>query len=415
MIERDVVYKNLNEFNRDGGLKVFNPAGYLLQMVEAFENGKAMNFDGLEDDLEAVVAETILEAELRQKAFEISFDDQGNLYWPALGHEGRDNGTVLDMASYTVNRYKKMAEDEELSESERMRAAAMAERFDWERKQLEKIINMLEKGGEGQMVLGILPDNEVVYPVSSINYLTIYKLEKSESRIVSYPLMNRYSLRLLSELAGGENLSEQELILAVVDVGKNIDPKQVFLKAESLVNDEERQKGLVGSINDRTKEVEDCQKMIKAGRQFLEKIIRFEFNNLVGGDEWVDIRSRLDTAWELVIKNIVGFVEEEKYLSREGLMEKVGWYVSLAERGFGRQRFLHEIVIQDDLQILTQSMVRAGACGGLDLPGLDNVLGSDPITNLMNVGEKRQCCQGCGTTEGVVCGWCKSCAKIRFG
>lgn len=405
MIERDVIYKNLNEFNRDGGLKVFNPAGYLLQMVEAFERGKVMNFDGLEDDLEAVVAETILEAELRQKIFEIGFDEQGSLYWPALGHEGRDDGTVLDMASYTVNRYKKMAEDQGLSQSERVRAAAMAERFDWERKQLEKIINMLEEGGEGQMVLGILPDNEVVYPLSSINYLTVYKLEKSASRIVSYPLMNRYSLRLLSEVAGGENLSEQELILTVIDVGKNIDPKQVFLEIE----------GLAGTINDRTKEIEDCQEVIEAGRQFLEKIIRFEFNNLAGGDEWIDIRSRLDAAWELVIKNIVGFVEGEKYLSREELMEKVDWYVSLAERGFGRQRFLHEIVVQDDLQILTQPVAKMGPCGSLDLPGLDDVLGSDPMTNLMNVGEKGQCCQGCGTTEGVVCGWCKSCARLRFG
>lgn len=366
---------DLGEFDSHGGLVAFNPAGYMLQKTEAHNLGRRFDFDGLESDLEAVVAETLLESELRRISFDASVDKDGNLTWWAPGHESR-GGDVLKMSDFTVNRYKERSVDFELSQEERDQAMAMVERFSLERRQTELIIDHLESSGENELVIAVLPDNDVVYPLTKVNYLTAYRLERNEDGEVligGYPLMNRYSNRVLSEIVGGENLSEQDLVLGVQTVDWSGSPEELFLQIDELVNDEERDDGLVGSIIDRTKEINDCSLVIKSGRSFLEEIINFEFLRLSNGEGWREVKDRLSVAWELVIKNIIGFLEGERYLSREELLGKVEEYIYQATGKFNRQVFLRRIVMENDLQILNKEVVAIGACGSLGLDGLSGV------------------------------------------
>jgi hypothetical protein len=129
-----IVDEDLGELGRGTDIKVFHPANYILQMIDSFIADEEVNFDGLENDLEAVVAETILESELRRVEYEVEIND-GRLFWPAPGHEGRGGGTVLDMTKATVERYRELGTE---------KAGIMAERFAWEYEQLEGIIKKLE-------------------------------------------------------------------------------------------------------------------------------------------------------------------------------------------------------------------------------------------------------------------------------
>jgi len=406
----------LGDFDSKGNIKVFNPAGYVFQLIEANEVGREMSFLGLRDDLEAVVAETLIETEFREIKYEVSFDGQGKLIWLASGHEGRGAGTVLDMAEATVTRYEKMARNLNLNETKRVRAEAMQERFGWEREQLRKVIDALEKGGEGQAVLGILPDNEVVYSVSEVRYLTVYRLEGNQ--IVAFPFMNRYSNRMLSLVAGKEDLSEEELILSVIDLGKNVDAKKVFKEIDKLVSLKEREEGKIGEVIDRTSDVAECDQVIESAAEFLEEIIRFEVDRLKEGSSWREVKGRLNTGWELVIKNIIGFISGENYLNREELLEKVDLYVGEINKGFSREGLFIKIIEQHDLQILTQKVaIGGGACGSLNLPGMGNSLNGSLISNLGKKEMIKNCGQcGVSINAEISAGYvCPSCGGVYEG
>mgnify|MGYP003964696363 FL=1 len=407
---------SLDEWGKGGEIVAFNPVAYLWHRIEAENAGKEMDFEGMKDDLRAVVAETLLKAEFREIRYDVSFDDQGELIWLAPGHEGKKDGTVIDMAEATVKRYEKIEMDESLSREERVKAGAMRERFGWETEQLKRVIEYLQRGGEGQAVLGVLPDNDVVYPVSNVNYLTVYELK--DGQIVVSPLMNRYSNRLMSSLFNKENLSEEEMILPVIDLGRNIETKEVFRKIDKQVNEEERQGGLVGELIDRTSDVADCDKVIDSAALFLEELIKLEGDRRKGGDNWSDIRGRLNIGWELAVKNIIGFISGEKYLNKDELMEKVGWYVIQTKNGFSRDELFRKIINEHDFQVLSRKVeVSGGACGSLNLPGMEGSLGG---TSILNFGEKKMVknCGQCGAciNAEISSGYkCVSCGGVYGG
>lgn len=377
MLSLPVDWGGLDEFDDKGNLKAFNPVAYLWQMSRSNERDLVFSFDGLENDLEAVVAETLMGAELRRIEFEAEWDESGSLRWRAPGHGLDERGDVLQMAEVTIDRYRQMSQDESLSDEERNRLMVMTKRFSLEKQQTELIIEKLtESQGEG-IVVSMLPDNEVVYPVTQINYLTTYQLEEDSEgiKIVANPLMNTYSNRLMAELLGGDDLSEEELILGVQRFDWASNPEEVFLYAESLVNSEERNLNQKGLMIDRTKNIDDCREVIGSGRSFLEVVMKREFERLVDGGGIDDIKRRLDTAFELVVKNIVGFLSGERFLKREELMRKTEWYESEGLRGFSRERFLRAIVQEDGLQILDQPLNVGGACGSLEFGGIPGLSG----------------------------------------
>ncbi len=276
-----VISDGLRDFDERGNLKAFNPGTYLLQMLENKE--ELYNFEGLRGDLEAVVAETLMEAELRKISFETDIDSDGKLIWNAPGHNGGENGDVLEMADKTVRRYQKMSEDVNVNEKEREKLAVMTERFFLERQQIERIIELLSNQKGGSMVLAILPDNEVVYPLTKINYLTAYRLRNDEDGgtiIEAHPLMNRYSNRVLSKLLNGNKLSEKALILGVQQIEEYKEPEDLYSEIETSEEDEDRRLNQVGSIVDRTKEVDECRAVIGFGRSYLEAVLNLEFENL---------------------------------------------------------------------------------------------------------------------------------------
>lgn len=418
MKERDLkqeISDDLGEFGERGGLKAFNPGNYLLQMMEKGEGD--YSFDGLRNDLESVVAETLMEAELRKVSFEAEINESGNLVWNAPGHDGGERGDVLEMADKTVDRFIKMSKDKKVSEAERGKYKTMARRFFLEREQTEMIIKMLSEQNEEKMVLAILPDNDVVYPLTQVNYLTTYQLKVEAERgmtIEANPFMNRYSNRVLSSLLGKESAQEAELILGVQEVREFEKPDDLFLEVEALVNDEERGLQQVGSIIDRTRDVESCREVIDFGRSYLEEILKIEFDNLTQGIEWKQVRSRLDTAWELVVKNIVGFLSGGKnYLTENELLDMQSKYRNEILLGFSRARFLSEIISEKNMQVLGQPLVVAGACGSLGFGGLGGV----PVG--ANAAEwKPGCCvnPGCAHGGGEVmvgpCGICAECEKV---
>ena len=413
--EREIKVTQLCEFGQGGGLKAFNPIGYLEQMCRVDEFGRSLVFEGLEKDLEAVVAETLMEAELRKISFKTRIDEGGKLVWLAPGHEGGEGGDVLKMADLTVERYRQMSRDASLDQEKKDRALAMAERFWMERQQTEKIIKALSLTGEGEMVMAILPDNEVVYPVTQVNYLTVYRLEtdKEGTKIVSYPLMNRYSNRAMSVLAGGKELSEAEILLGVKKVDWTKNPQEVFEWANSLTTNEERKAGLMGSIVDRTQKVEDCKPVIETGRMFLEEVLKLELKSLIQGGGLREISSRLEVAWELVVKNMMGYLSGEKYLSKTEMLEKILWYTTESLLGFSRQRFLRAIVDENDLQILNQPLVKMGACGSLGFGGLGEVpFGASSAEWQPGICVNPSCRHGGNEVMVGPCSICAECEKV---
>jgi len=239
-----------------------------------------------------------------------------------------------------------------------------------------------------------------------------------DGQIVASPLMNRYSNRLMSSLFNKENLSEEEMILPVIDLGRNIETKEVFRKIDKQVNEEERQGGLVGELIDRTSDVADCDKVIDSAALFLEELIKLEGDRRKGGDNWSDIRGRLNIGWELAVKNIIGFISGEKYLNKDELMEKVGWYVIQTKNGFSRDELFRKIINEHDFQVLSRKVeVSGGACGSLNLPGMEGSLGG---TSILNFGEKKMVknCGQCGAciNAEISSGYkCVSCGGVYGG